>query len=309
LNRAIRLLEEAGEQKYFTFVRVAVDGLAALMFAYQVNGQPEQAATTLQSLYELAHYVGPPFPALADSCAARLALMQGQMKPAVRWLQTNASPPAEVMLWWLEVPCVTRCRALIAEGSRVSLREAKEGLREYAEMNEAHDNTCQLIGILALLAMTCEKQGKRDQARAALEQALSLAQPGGFIFPFLELGPPMADLLKGLHKQNVSVDFIEKLLAAFGEDEQVGVEDVTEPQAALTLAATRQPLLDPLTNRELDILELLAQRLQNKEIAEKLFVSPETIRSHLKNIYQKLQVGNRREAVTKSTDLGILSHR
>ena len=325
VEAAIQLLEAAGERKYFHYIRAAADGLAAISLAYQANGQPEQAAASMQSLYEFAHHLGPPFPALADSCAARLAIMQGQMKPAICWLESSAPPPAEVMLWWLEIPCVTRCRALIAEGSAESLREAEEKLREYAEMNEAHHNTCQLIGILASLAMTCEKQGKRDQARAALKRALELAQPGGFIFPFLELGPPMAELLKRLPKQNVSVDFIGKLLAAFRGDGQVVISAVSEdriapvsplsgssppppisPSPSLT---NPQPWKESLTNRELDILELLSQRLQNKEIAEKLFVSPETVRSHLKNIYQKLQVSNRREAVYKSTDLGILTRR
>jgi len=202
------------------------------MLAYQVNGQPEQAAASMQSFYEFAHHLGPPFPALADSCAARLAIMQGQMKPAFRWLESSAPPPVEVMLWWLEVPCVTRCRALIAEGSAESLREAEEKLREYAEMNEAHHNTCQLIGIQALLATACEKQGKRGQAHSALERALELARPAGFIFPFLELGPPMAELLKRLPKQNVSVDFIEKLIAAFRGDGQVVVSAVSEDRIA-----------------------------------------------------------------------------
>jgi len=70
-----------------------------------------------------------------------------------------------------------------------------------------------------------------------------------------------------------------------------------------------QPLVEPLTNRELEILELLAQRRQNKEIAEKLFISTETVKSHLKNIYQKLQVPNRRQAVTTAKSLGLLSSR
>jgi LuxR family maltose regulon positive regulatory protein len=119
----------------------------------------------------------------------------------------------------------------------------------------------------------------------------------------------MADLLQRLHKQNVAVDYIEKLLAAFRDDEQVLVQDVSESQASLALAASQQLSEDPLTNREVDVLELLAQRLQNKEIAKKLTISPETVKGHLKNMYRKLQVRNRGEAVDKARGLGILSRR
>ena len=118
----------------------------------------------------------------------------------------------------------------------------------------------------------------------------------------------MADLLKRLQKKNVAVGYIEKILAAFRDDEQVvGPEAADHHIASPSHPTPSQPLVEPLTNRELDVLELLVQRLQNKEIADKLFVSPETVKGHLKNIYQKLNVSKRREAVEKATALGILS--
>ena len=116
----------------------------------------------------------------------------------------------------------------------------------------------------------------------------------------------MADLLKRLLKQNIAVDYIGKILAAFGDEEPEAVPDVSESKPAAKPSVRLQPLVEPLTNRELDILDLLAQRLQNKEIADKLFISTETVKSHLNNIYQKLNVSNRRDAFERAKSLGIL---
>ena len=147
-----------------------------------------------------------------------------------------------------------------------------------------------------------------------LTESLVLARPGGFIRNFVDMGPPMADLLKRMHRQNVAVDYIENLLAAFGDDEQViepeaADHPVASPYQPLRPSSPSQPLLEPLTNRELDVLELLAQRLQNKEIADKLFVSTETVKAHLQNIYRKLNVNKRREAVEKAENIGLLKRR
>jgi LuxR family maltose regulon positive regulatory protein len=158
------------------------------------------------------------------------------------------------------------------------------------------------INVLALQAVHHDTLGEQSAALDKLTTALNLAEPSGFIRLFVDLGPQMFDLLKRLQKQNVAVDYIESILAAFRDDERAFV-----PEAAnQPIASPRQPLVDPLTNRELDVLELLAQRLSNKEIADKLFISTETIKSHLQNIFQKLEVSKRREAVEKAKKVGIL---
>jgi ATP/maltotriose-dependent transcriptional regulator MalT/ActR/RegA family two-component response regulator len=296
LDQAIHFLKEAASRKYFHHIRGAIDTLAALTFAYQMQGQPDQADATLESLGEFVTRLDSFFSVLTDSCAARLALMQGRSEAAFGWLSTNASPPVEGMMFWLEIPCVTWCRTLIAEGSATSLREAEDRLQEYADMNEASHNICQLIGILAMQSVACGKLGKAEQAVSHLQRALELGQSGGFIFPFIELGRPMAELLQRLPKQGDNATFVEQLLSAFGEAE-VATEVVAESYRA------NQPFIEPLTRRELDILELLGQRLQNKEIATRLFVSPETVKTHLKHLYQKIGVDNRREAGARATEI------
>jgi LuxR family maltose regulon positive regulatory protein len=112
----------------------------------------------------------------------------------------------------------------------------------------------------------------------------------------------MFGLLKQLVRQNVALDYIGQILAAFRDDEQAVITEA----ANQPITSDHQPLVEPLTNRELDVLELLAQRLSNQEIAEKLFISTTTIKTHLQNIYGKLNVSKRREAAEKAKKIGIL---
>ena len=176
-------------------------------------------------------------------------------------------------------------------------------------MAEGHHNTVHLIEILSLRAVAHEKQGRAQEALTVLERALMLARPGGFIFPFLELGPPLADLLNRLVKKNVLVDYIGKILSAFSNEETGTGHDVSDDQSVQRSFLSNQALVEPLTNRELEIIDLLRQRMSNKEIALKLFISPETVKRHTINIYQKLGVNSRREAVDKAHSLGLLDEK
>jgi LuxR family maltose regulon positive regulatory protein len=139
-----------------------------------------------------------------------------------------------------------------------------------------------------------------------LGQAITLAEPGGFIRPFLDLAPEMVDLLNRLVKQNSAFKYAERILAAFNNKESGTEQDLSDDQSVQRSSLSNQTLVEPLTNRELEIIELLAQRMSNKEIAGKLFISPETVKRHTINIYQKLGVNNRREAADKGHALGLL---
>jgi len=194
----------------------------------------------------------------------------------------------------------------MADGSDTSLKEAEKRLEWCLELNRTHHNTFRVIELLALQSQVVYRQGRLDEALTLLGQAIRMAELGGCVEPFVELGPPMADLLKRLLEQNVAVDYIGKLLAAFGDVETEPVSDALASETVSVPPARPQPLVEPLTNRELDTLGLLEQRLQNKEIADKLFISTETVKTHLNNIYQKLGVSNRRQAVEEAKKIGIL---
>lgn len=294
LDAAIRLLEVAVERKYVLQARASVDALGALTLAYQARGQSQQAAATLQSLGEFVSYLGPSYTIFATAYKVRLELMQGRTESALRWLEKGNPPAVEVMINWLEIPCVTWCRALIAEGSATSLQAAEKQLREYAEMNKAHHNTCQTIEILVLLSLSLEQQDRAEEALSVLAEALALAEPGKFIRPFVEPGSPLSGLLGCLLIQEPDSPFIREVLAAFVAGEA-------------TPATLSPHLPEQLTVREDEILQLLAQRRRDKEIATELVISTETVKTHLKNIYQKLGVHDRSEAVRKARELHLIT--
>jgi LuxR family maltose regulon positive regulatory protein len=257
---------------------------------------------------------------MAQCCTARLSLLRGDTAPAIAWARSIEEPPSPAGLFmWVDIVPMTQARALIAQGTEDSLEKATGMLDALRQVAENCRFACQTIEIAVLQTMALDKLGCREAALRTLEEVVTLAGPMGWNRPFAEAGRPVADLLKQLEKQNICVAHIGKILPAFNHDDRtVGLQsmdsltgqrpspDLPSQAPAVSPSDSPQPLVEPLTHRELDVLELLAQRLQNKEIAEKLFITPETVKGHLRNIYQKLDAGDRRQAVEKAKRLGIV---
>ena len=140
-----------------------------------------------------------------------------------------------------------------------------------------------------------------------LLDALELAAPGGFIRLFVDEGQPMADLLSAAAAQGQMPDYIGKLLAVLDAEKQR--RGLPSPRPTALPAASAQPpqsLLEPLSQRELEVLHLIAQGLSNQEISERLFLALSTVKGHNLNIFGKLQVQRRTEAVARARELGLL---
>jgi LuxR family maltose regulon positive regulatory protein len=294
---AIHHFGQAAEVFYTTIRRGSVDCLAGLALAYQARQQTDNAAATLERLFEYIHSLNEPtLSDVAHSCRARLSLMKAEAPFAPGVSGINKTSNGEALIFWLEIPRITHCRVLLAEGSDAGLQEAENKLQECLRLSRSQHNTYQMIGIMVLQSLTLQQQGRTDEALAVLEEAVDLARPGRFIRPFVESGPTMEGLLKRLAEKNIAVDYIGQLLAAF-------------PPTPHPRSSIAQPLDKHLTDRELQILDKATLLLTNKEIGAKLFISPGTVKTHLKNIYRKLDVNTRRQAIVKAKTLGISSHR
>ena len=156
-----------------------------------------------------------------------------------------------------------------------------------------------MIEILNLQALAMQAAGDTQQAVNALEQSLNLAEPKRFLYTYINEGPSMGRLLLDALSRNVSREYVQKLLNNFP------VEQLEKNQQQQMKSLGSQ-LIEPLTDRELDVLRLIAAGLSRQEIASELFVSINTIKTHARNIYQKLGVNSQMQAVSKARNLGLL---
>jgi LuxR family maltose regulon positive regulatory protein len=232
----------------------------------------------------------------AEAYEAELALRQGRMAEAMNWAQGFDPEPFEAQVKFYE-PRLTLPRALIANGSAESLERAASLLARLETFYEGIHNTRFLIETLALRALLHDARGDEPAAREALARAVSLAQPGGCIRLFVDLGPGLIEVLNSLELEEEGQRYVGRILAAFQADR--------ESQAGGPIEHRTMP--SAMTNRELEILGLLADRLSRQEIADRLCISTATVKRHAENIYAKLGVPGRRQAVAKATELGILS--
>jgi LuxR family maltose regulon positive regulatory protein len=161
-----------------------------------------------------------------------------------------------------------------------------------------------MIDASIVQAMALQALGVRDQALVALERALKLAKPGRWMRIFVDEGPPMAALLKEVAAKGIEQDYVDRLLVALDVDEQKIQKARTRTIHPLGKSSTI--LVESLSERELDVLRLLPTNLSNTEIAEELYISRNTVRSHVGHIYDKLGVHSREEAVQQARALGLL---
>jgi LuxR family maltose regulon positive regulatory protein len=241
-------------------------------------------------------YVRTPVPDVRpiQALKARVWIAQGRLAEARAWARAQALVVADQLSYVREFEHITLARLLIAEHRRDPGRgiEAIELLERLLHAAQAGGRMGSAIEILLLQALGYEAQGNSAQALTALERALQLAEPQGYVRIFVDEGEPMARLLALAQAQGILPGYTTRLLAAF----------TTAPAPG----PAAQPLIEPLSSRELEILGLIAQGLSNRQISERLFLALSTVKGHNGRIYAKLAVRRRTEAVARARELGLL---
>lgn len=221
---------------------------------------------------------------MPDVAAAQVLtlLHQGNLTAAAHLTQTYELP-------------ISQARVYLTQGNTSAALVVLEPLYRQVEAKGLEDER---LKVMVLQAVALHAHGKKDKAAQLLGDALALAEPGGFIRIFVDEGVPMVRLLSETAAQGIMPDYIGKLLAVFeAEEQKSGDKSYLSPA---------QPLVEPLSQRELEVLQLIAQGLSNHEISERIFLALDTVKGHNRRIYGKLQVQRRTEAVARARELGLL---
>jgi len=227
---------------------------------------------------------------------------QDRLGEALGWAREQGLSVENELSYLREFDHITLARVLLAryqsdreDGSISGVVGLLERLLKAAEERRGKGS---VIEILVLQAIAYHAQGDLPAALMSLQHALALAEPEGYVRMFLDEGSLMAQLLLKAAVSGIMPDYTGKLLAAFEAEKQKSEDKPDLPPA--------QPLIDSLSQRELKILQLIAQGLSNREIGERLFLALDTVKGHNRKIFNKLQVQSRTEAIARARELGLL---
>ncbi len=265
----------------------------------QAQGDAVGAIEAIRQAERLVQKPSPLFPWVA-AVQARVWLVQGNLAAAASWAKTCGLRLDDGFNYpQLPGEYATLVRVLIAQGR---FEEALALLKRMHSVAESTGRVGRMLEILILQALTLYAQNNPEQALSPLTRALTIAEPEGYVRIFVDEGLPMVALLRQAASRDIAPDYVSKLLDAFliGEHPPVyrsrGTEEKENPPA----------LIDPLSERELEVLQLVTAGMSNQEIAQKLVIAVSTVKSHTNKIFSKLDVQNRTQAVARARELNLL---
>jgi LuxR family maltose regulon positive regulatory protein len=270
---------------------------------YVAMARIQEARGDLDGALGLLHeaerlYVRDFFPTVRPVAAlvTRVWIAQGRLGEALSWVREQRLDAADDLSYLREFEHITLARVLLARSksdrTAGSIHAAVGLLERLLKAAEAGKRTGSVIEILVLQALAHQMQGNIPTALEPLERALTLAEPEGYVRIFVGEGPPMTVLLEEAAKHRIAPTYVRPLLTATSSKSDS--------------APFKQGVIEPLSERELEVLRLLKTDLNGPEMARELVVSLNTVHTHTKNIYSKLGVNNRRAAVRRAEELDLL---
>jgi LuxR family maltose regulon positive regulatory protein len=287
-REGVRLCQQWGTADAVVF------GCVDLARVLQALGDTSGALDAIQKAKAAAKELSPWFVDQVTAAEVRLRLALGDVAGASEWAQERGLRVDDELIFDRELMYRALVRILIAQDRSDDALKLLERLLRMAEPAGAMG--C-VLEMLILRAMAHQARGEDDEALVALERALLFAEPEGYVRTFVAEGAPMGRLLWMAVGRGISSQYASQLLAAL-ETELGDREQKAEPLPLL--------LEEPLSEREMDVLRLLPTNLSTPEMAEELIISVNTVRHHVKNIYRKLDVHTRMDAIGRAKRLGLL---
>jgi LuxR family maltose regulon positive regulatory protein len=302
LELAARYYQLVVDQRFTSNLFCSMESIQGYVFVLHILGRHELAQQSLASIQQLLsdQITATPQPVMA--LTAWLKLQHGDRLEARRWAESFTAPIAGQAIVWYHIPHLYKIKILMDAGGPEANQVVDQLLDEMQELAERTHNNFTLLRVLSLRALWLARQGDSAAAQQILVRALRLGRPGGFIHTFVIRGPEMLELLQAVSPQLKNEldlgEYLDSIIAAFSTP--------IDPHPAPPVPIEIKTLL---TGRELEVLELLADRLSINEIAARLHISPSTVQQHSHHIYRKLNVSNKRQAVARAIELGVLPPR
>ncbi len=318
LHAAIQYLQRSKDQGEHTGLpQNPYRWRAALARIREAEGDLNGALDLLDEAERL--YVGDFSPNVRPVAVSRVRvwLAQGRLDEALGWAREQNLTAQDDLSYLREFEHITLARILLAQykSGRAdgSFLEAMGLLERLLIAAQAGGRSGSVIEILILKALTHQAQGDLPAALLPLHTAMALAEPEGYVRVFVDESLPMAQLLRQAAANGIMPEYTGKLLAAFETQAQASerTSPVSAPLATQSLIELEAPssktsLVEPLSQRELEILRLFKTELSGPEIAQELVIALSTVRTHTKSIFSKLEVNNRRAAVKRAAELGLI---
>ena len=274
-------------------------------------GQSEKAGKIVERLSQMDMKANGRLGDTTEAAHAKLLLANGDDEAAARWADTFTTPVTLNLLVLFCLPQLTRVQILLTRNKDCDISQALQILDTLIDFTQHHHNIRWQIKVLAVKALALDIQGNHSDAQTTLKQAIEMARPGGFIRVFVDLGPRLQKMLTTVTLSATYAEFIEQILLAFpGEPTTAAQNGHNHKQHSSPVTfPTTVEMVEPLTSRETQVLTLLREPVSVKEIAFKLNITHATVKRHTINVYGKLGVNTRWDAVAKAEALKLLSPR
>jgi LuxR family maltose regulon positive regulatory protein len=260
----------------------------------RAQGDDDAALEALREAREIAKSISPWYERCIEAHEVRISLAHGETSAAKRWVEKCGLGSDDRFGYQDSVTYDTLARTFLVQGK---LDEAQRVVARLLGMAEEMGAMSSVLHFSMMQAMVFQARGDHERALEYMERALLIGESEGFVRNFIDEGDPVRDLLQQAVGKGIAVSYATKLLNALEAE-------ITD--AVPSAERVAQDLVEPLSDRELDVLRLLESHLSTREIAEHLFISVHTARTHVKNIYSKLDVHSRMEAVLRAKEIDLL---